>query len=239
MIQTLTWDSAFFGLRIGRTDIWEMADWQVLQQDFAAGRFDLLYVFSHIPVQAPLPQAKRVDTKVIYRKMLTTAPAPVDSHVQAFADKVPDEALLRLALVSGQYSRYRTDGQFPAGSYERLYRRWMENSTNGQLADVVLCYKRGKEKQGVITLRLENGVGSIGLIAVDVTEQGRGIGTALIGAAEEWLRKKGAQAFEVITQQENASARRFYEKRGFVQVSATDIYHLWAVSSGHENGEGL
>src|SRR3712207_1738599 len=45
---------------------------------------------------------------------------------------------------------------------------------------------------GVVFASLKDDIGHIDLIAVDPAAQGRGIGRALLGAAEEWLRAEGA-----------------------------------------------
>jgi ribosomal protein S18 acetylase RimI-like enzyme len=47
-------------------------------------------------------------------------------------------------------------------------------------------------------------------IVVTRTERGRGIGSALIRAAETWARERGAEAMRLDTQANNVRALRFY-----------------------------
>ena len=229
LIRTLPWDSDFFHLRIGRVDVHAATDWELLREMVESGQapFDLLYVFSDAELPAPLPAARRVDTKVVYRKMVSPAEPSEDGHILEFEGTVPDAELYRLALVSGRYSRFNVDERFPEGSYERLYRRWIENSVNGLCAETVLCYVEGDSTLGFVTLGMNAGEGEIGLIAVDPHWQGHGIGAKLIRAAERRLQARGVDSLEVATQQDNTTACHFYEKCGFVKKSGTDIYHLW------------
>ena len=230
MINPLSWDSAFFHLRIGKVDIETSTDCELLRKTMENGGapFDLLYVFSRLDGPVSIKSAKLVDTKVVYRKKLTRIDQPQNRLVQTYENTIPDEELYRLALISGQYSRFNTDERFPAGSYDRLYRRWIEGSVNGQLADRVLCFVEGGSKLGFVTLKkTTREEGSIGLIAVDSPVQGRGVGTALIEAAERWFLTQGVNSMDVATQKDNVSACRFYRKCGFVQESSVDIYHLW------------
>lgn len=227
-INHLPWDSTFFGLPIGRFDIEHPEDWSKLQDEMICDNtYHLLYIFDHTGSQTPLPGAALIDTKVIYEKSLPPALFPLCPEIHFYRGTAPDADLYSLALVSGKYSRYKMDDHFPRGSYERLYKKWIENSVMGKLADVVLYYAESGKKLGMVTVRLQECLGSIGLIAVDPAHQGRGIATSLIRAAENWLLENGGQRMQVATQANNIAACSLYEKNGFKKISSTDIYHLW------------
>ena len=53
-------------------------------------------------------------------------------------------------------------------------------------------------------------------IRVAPAVRNRGIGAALLSAAEAWARTRGARALEVETQNTNVPACRFYARHGFV-----------------------
>ena len=57
-------------------------------------------------------------------------------------------------------------------------------------------------------------------IRVAPASRGRGVGRALLGAAEAWAQAHDARWLEVETQNINAPACRFYERNGFVLQSA-------------------
>ena len=60
------------------------------------------------------------------------------------------------------------------------------------------------------------GTGYINLMAVAEAWQGRGIGTALLLDAERW---RGPRGMRVIVSDENAGARRFYERNGYAEIA--------------------
>ena len=228
LIKKLSWDSDFFGLRIGRVDILISDDWLSLQGMLLEPiPFDLLYVFDKTNNVTIIDDAKLVDTKVVYGKMLHPSLRNQSPNVHFYDDSLPDRDLYSLALISGQFSRYKLDSRFPKGSYERLYRKWIENSVNGTLADMVLYYSNAINKKGMVTVCRNGEQANIGLIAVDPVSQGQGIGTELVMAAEQWLQLRGVKYFEVATQNNNISGCRFYEKIGFRRISETNIYHIW------------
>lgn len=134
-----------------------------------------------------------------------------------------------LALQSGICSRFRTDPGFAAGVYEQLYMRWIENSVAGILAREVLVFRPepGVPETGMLTLSAEFDRVSIGLLAVDELARGKAVGTQLIRAAQQRTRAWGLAKLQVVTQQENEKACRFYEQRGFTAERVQNIYHIW------------
>lgn len=52
---------------------------------------------------------------------------------------------------------------------------------------------------------------------VDPTRRGSGIGVALLDAAVGWARERGAAAVTLWVMRANASAKRLYERHGFVE----------------------
>lgn len=227
-IRCLDWDSDFFGLRIGRVDVSSAEELESLsaQESTFKQQFDLLYVFCPQSIRWQAEQATLVDEKTIYAKRVV--PQAVDVQAEIYMEDVPDEDLYRLALVSGEYSRYRLDNRFPKGSYERLYRRWIEQSVNGNMADRVFVYRENNHIHGMLTLQWDDHKVDIGLVAVDTGVQGHGIGSLLIHTAENWLaHHTSVQTLSVATQWANTKARRWYEKNGFAVEGVTNIYHWW------------
>ncbi|MGD0054812.1 MAG: GNAT family acetyltransferase [Acidimicrobiales bacterium] len=52
-------------------------------------------------------------------------------------------------------------------------------------------------------------------LCVAPAHQGRGLGSAMMGAAEQWLRHHGAVKVQVMVRHTNASAVHFYEHLGY------------------------
>ncbi len=75
---------------------------------------------------------------------------------------------------------------------------------------------------GFATARMlpEDDMGEIHLLAVDPEHQGRGVGTALTGAATDWIREQGAAVAMVETGGDDghAPARAAYERAGYTAL---------------------
>jgi len=55
----------------------------------------------------------------------------------------------------------------------------------------------------------------IGILAVAERAEGRGVGSALLSAAEDWARSRGARRLTLNVFEKNRRARALYERRGF------------------------
>jgi dTDP-4-amino-4,6-dideoxy-D-galactose acyltransferase len=80
----------------------------------------------------------------------------------------------------------------------------------------------------MITLGIKEKVANIGLLAVDETLHGKGIGMSLIEACVRYCKAENIITLDVPTQLDNAQACKFYEKCGFTEKSVQSIYHFWA-----------
>jgi len=63
-------------------------------------------------------------------------------------------------------------------------------------------------------------------VATDPAARSRGIGCALVRAAETWLRERGVRKVQLLVRQTNAGVARFYERLGFEQ-SAVIVMQRW------------
>lgn len=228
-IRRLEWDSDFFGLRIGRADLQTIEDSAELaaMHEYLKEDYDLLYVFDANHVGFCADNAKLVDEKVLYSK-------PCE-HKQFFDDvmlyqqPIPNESLYHLAHVSGGFSRFKLDKGFKAGSFEKMYDRWIENAcpkdgTNKQ----IFVYGSSDTAKGMITVDYTGYLAHIGLVSVDTDCQHSGIGSRIMSSVEEYLFQLGTiKTLEVPTQKANKDACRWYEKNGFRVESVIDIYHWW------------
>lgn len=228
-IRFLSWDSEFFGLRIGRVDMQTHADATELQKrhEELKQQFDMIYVFDVNAIGLGAEGARLVDEKILYSK--PCEPSKQFSDISFYQGKTPSEDLYRLALVSGGYSRFKLDKRFPKGSYERLYNRWIENAcpaegTNKQI--LTFLDSHGVTK-GMITIDFQGELGHIGLVAVDTDVQHQGIGRKIMSTLDGYLFEHGVKTIEVPTQKANSNACRWYEKNGFVIQSKIPIYHWW------------
>jgi dTDP-4-amino-4,6-dideoxy-D-galactose acyltransferase len=137
------------------------------------------------------------------------------------------DKLISLTLQSGIYSRFKTDKNFPAEAYEKLYITWIKKSCDKSIAFRILIYGEMKNPSGFITLTGNDSEAQIGLIAVDEQHRGQGIGRKLIEAAINTAKNHNFTTLKVVTQGANQQACLLYEKCGFVIDSKINIYHYW------------
>lgn len=221
-IEHLAWDSNFFGYRIGRFLVEEEDDFNIenLKEKSLAEGYRLVYIFSKKPLCTNIPP---IDIKVVYSRDITAADAGYPLLPQA--TKATD-VLYSLAFRSGKYSRFRLDEKIGKEAFQKMYKRWMDNSLAGTGADKVFKYEIDGEEAGFITIS-HGETANVGLIAVDEKYGRRGIGSALMESAFRDAFDHGARTIALPTQKHNVEACAFYEKKGFKITDTTYIYHLW------------
>ena len=228
-VERLSWDSDFFGLRIGRAVVSSEEECAALagQRKNLEKDYDLLYVFTSHGKRFPDDKAKLVDEKVVYSLSKVVSSEANPSVVLWDANKGVTDDLLHLALVSGKYSRFKLDESLPIGSYERLYSRWIEQSVSHAMATEVFCYMIDNTPRGLVTLDRKEEKGVIGLVAIHEDCQNRGIGSAMMRHVVHYARQNQCDNLSVATQLNNLPACKLYEKSGFGMESVTDVWHWW------------
>lgn len=224
----LDWDSAFFQLRIAKAVVALEDDVAELrgQAEELRSQYDLIYIFSEPGLEMPFEQAVLVDKKAIFTLNDPGCFEP-DPHIESWESSEGAEPLVPLALVSGKYSRFKLDSRLPAGSYERLYTRWIEQSVSKAIATEVFCYMIDRQPRGLLTLDRRNDRNVIGLVAVDEEFQHQGIGRALVKHAVSYVNTCQGKHLSVATQLDNEPACQLYSKCGFSLESVTKIWHWW------------
>ncbi|UOQ74432.1 GNAT family N-acetyltransferase [Hymenobacter cellulosilyticus] len=171
--------------------------------------------------------ARLADRKITYCIPTDSAPQQLAEGIEPITVVTPQ--LRSLALQSGCCSRFLTDPGFAAGVYEELYTRWIENSVTGDRAREVLVYRPAPTapEMGLLTLEVHHDLINIGLLAVDEMARGQKVGTKLVAAARQRTAQWGFPTLQVVTQQDNLNACRFYEQCGFHAERIQHVYHIW------------
>jgi dTDP-4-amino-4,6-dideoxy-D-galactose acyltransferase len=166
------------------------------------------------------------DRRVIFCGV-PTSETSLSSEICECGERVPTEAIDRLAILSGVYSRFRKDPRFPPPLFEALYRRWIARDLAECPPGVV--YLAGSQGQpvGILTIRRTIDSAQVGLVGVSPEARGRGWGRALLRSGLAWAAQKGLPEFKVATQLDNQSACRLYEGAGLMVKERVDIYHFW------------
>jgi GNAT superfamily N-acetyltransferase len=83
----------------------------------------------------------------------------------------------------------------------------------------------GGRRRSPGSMRVQRASASIGIAVLDGW-RGRGIGTALMAAAEDWARGRGLEVLELDVATPNHGGRRLYERLGYVRVAESMVKSL-------------
>lgn len=133
-----------------------------------------------------------------------------------FAENEDMQAVRDIAQGAFTTSRFFLDQAIPLPVARQIKGDWAENYFRGQRGTQMIIARDGQGVAGFIQL-IQN---TIDLIAVRSDAQGRGIGTAMIGFANENTGLLGAG-----TQFENAGSVDFYIRNNFVARNTTIVLH--------------
>ena len=200
---------------------------------------------SSLPEGVSLPGLK-VDTKTTYVSLLSSFDrsslvtcAFMGTHVRVvrhLREELGDQVsptLRELAISSGEWSRFRTDGSVPRNVFEAMFEAWITNSINRSLADEVFIAQDliTNKDVGFITVKRHGTVVNIGLLAVAQTHRRMGIASMLLSRATLWAMEHTGfisnASLSVVTQGSNDAACCTYEKFGMNVSIVQEVQHVW------------
>lgn len=232
MIEQLTWDSKFLGLKTARIQHSESTTTASLLTQAQKQGYKLIYAFANemdfidSTVLTDF-NGQLVDQKVVFSRALNNNQTAICESVQAFNTQANSDELLELAYESGKYSRFKLDTKFKPDVFKRMYQLWIQNSINDEMADYVFVIRQENTTIGMVTLKLAGNTAQIGLIATAPNMQGKGLGRQLIQKCEQTALQGNCDTLQVPTQLHNHQAIAFYKACGFHIESITNIYHFW------------
>jgi dTDP-4-amino-4,6-dideoxy-D-galactose acyltransferase len=236
MVEYLSWDSDFFNKKIGKInyDVPDEATLKKILEKAKMEHYQLLYVF--VPERfciggdiLKVYSGKLVDRKILYSQSVknTLEQNRFPETVMPYSETVVSTELENLAYLSGKYSRFRLDKNFEPKDFFRLYKIWITKLVQKEMANSIFIAKNDDAIVGMVTLKYGEEIGTIGLLSVFESEQGKGYGKKLINACIYDLYKRNISNLEVYTQTDNILACRFYEKCGFTHKLTSYVYHFW------------
>jgi len=234
-LEFLPWDSEFFGRRVQRTDgdILSERDIRHIDRQAVLSGTSLLYHFQsaeHIALCSLLCENgfRFIQQQAVFISQKDAGArdaAGGRSGVSVFRQGVDrPESLYGIALEVGRHSRFALEPSVGAEKTDELYRRWVDNSCSGALADLVLVARSGSEVRGFCTVKSKNGCMTIGLIGVSEKARRAGVGTALMLAARREASRRG-QYISVTTQTNNIAAMNFYARCGLALSQVQCVFH--------------
>jgi ribosomal protein S18 acetylase RimI-like enzyme len=96
-------------------------------------------------------------------------------------------------------------------------------------SSAVLGAKKDGALLGSVMVGSDGHRGWVYYLSVRTAHQNGGLGSELMRAAEEWLRRQGAVKIQLMVRKGNDTALRFYEGRGY-ETSDVDVLSKWLTS---------
>lgn len=224
--EILQWDSVFFNFKVAKINNDVLLN-DLLLKKMNDGNVKLAYYSSRNKLTETSNEYYNidlVDEKITFLKEIEKS--FLISKTESYPEKYPDKQLINLAIESGIYSRFNVDLKIGRKKFEELYTQWIVKSVSKEIADDVLVYKIDEEIAGFVTVGQKNERANIGIIAVDKSYRGKGIGKTLMKTAENFYFNK-LKLIQVVTQGDNLPAIKLYESCGYKHEKTEYFYHLW------------
>lgn len=227
MIETLDWDSEFFGVSVGRVAP-ATTDLVAAAAEADAKGVDCTYLLLAADDADRLMEAQRAGFTVVdIRIELGAETVSVDDpdHGCRIADPDADASWLkRIASQRFTNSRFFADPHFGREAAGGLFEAWITRGLAGDGRQVVVL----DDRAGFVICGRDTSLheGIIELIATS-DSAARGSGLRLMSGAHDWFLAQGLRSASVVTQVANVPALRLYERVGY-RARRTDIWlHRW------------
>jgi ribosomal protein S18 acetylase RimI-like enzyme len=237
--QLLDWDSQFFGCRIARLSGDQLSPDEVpgIDRWCASQSVDCLYFLADCRSPETIAAAEQggfgfKDLRMTYEWKSSLGAVglrpQIAERVTVRGHQEKDvEELVAIARRAHTDTRFYFDQRFDRANADLLYETWLRKACAGS-AQQVFVGETGGSPAGYLSCHLEgDGAGSIGIVAVDPSFHGQGIGRAMILQALLWFAEQGATDISVVTQGRNVLAHRFYQSAGFLTRAIECWYHKW------------
>jgi dTDP-4-amino-4,6-dideoxy-D-galactose acyltransferase len=227
--RVLEWDSRFFGMRVAQITVAGAVDSHDLLECLERSDAEVICVF--LPTETAEQyrsvlegsSGKFYDRKVTFGKQVDPAFAAWDPSIVETTTE--SDELLQLAYASGHLSRFFLDPGFNR-HFKALYGEWIRKALREDDSKV-FTLSDSRRMLGMVSVSVENGIGKIGLMAIDKDSRGAGLGMRLVKQCEAHYDSINASACSVVTQKDNIGACRLYQRAGYVIANEQDIWHVW------------
>jgi dTDP-4-amino-4,6-dideoxy-D-galactose acyltransferase len=239
-ISKLEWDSNHFGFLVGCLPSQDLSDEELgtsLERAKSEG-FHLLYGFAkngRLVTSALLVRYSGLLAchRANFKRCLLQHPVEDDFpelpgvQIRLYPTGAASTSLLELGVLASQYSRFQSDPRISRERANELFRIWTERSTQREIADAVFVAEVDKQIVGFVTVKENQRIGTVGLIATAARYHRRGIGRLLLEHAHRWMIDRKIVETQVSTQVENVAACQFYARAGYQLASEESVYHFW------------
>ena len=226
----LEWDSAFWGVTVGRVEDDRLSEATSgrLDEWVRAHSVDCVYLLLRADDSPSLAAAQETGFRLVDVRLELERGVDVHEGVGAVRAHHEEDlpALRAIARTAYDGTRFFADPGFPDERCRDLYETWIAESCAGW-ADVVLVAERGGSVAGYVTCDRDGGGAVIRLIGVAAADREKGVGADLVFGALGWAAEKGATRLTVVTQGGNVPGQRLFQRLGFRTASVGLWLHKW------------
>lgn len=110
----------------------------------------------------------------------------------------------------------------------------------GRLAEMMesgeflVAQNRSGEIVASVFVEVKGKRGYLGMLAVDPAEQGKGLGRVMVGAVENYCRKKGCSGVDLVIINLRTDLPPFYRKLGYVETGTEEFHPSRKLKPGVE-----
>lgn len=234
LVTLLDWDTAFWGMRIARLNASSLAHDSAARVKIICEKEKVccLYFSADGSSAETLTLAnnygfKFVDVRTDLVCESISRPKATDRGIRA-ATQGDLPLLKEIARSSHHDTRFFKDQNFDPKLAGDLYARWIERDFEKNTLLVCDSFDSPGTPCGYISCeQTANGEGRIGLIAVEHSQRGKGLGLRLVDSSLKWFSESSISTVRVATQGTNVSALRMYERSGFVTAEVRLWFHRW------------
>ncbi|MFT4553527.1 MAG: dTDP-4-amino-4,6-dideoxy-D-galactose acyltransferase [Chlamydiales bacterium] len=231
----LDWDTDFFGVKVAKILIPNLSLEQLRNVLSDLDRENVKLVYWPADKEVSLDVIQSINGQLVDRRTsfeinlqnLNPSHYALSDLIEKYEASMDASELEKLAIQSGEYSRFSVDQNIGREKFEALYKSWIRKSLSKEIADEVFVIRDKGSIAGMVTLGNKNGKGSIDLLAVDVQYRGKKYGETLVRAAQGWFIKNGYEMGVVVTQKNNIPACNLYKKNGYSVSSVEYFYHFY------------
>ncbi len=221
MIETLAWDSHFFGKKIGRLNTaLPLADKTALESFARHERYDLVQACVDTGDKDSIIALEKlgfafVDLRLTLTHRFSNDTSPQsDTHIR-LSTPADIDALKRVSHHSfTEVSRFNWQQAFTTEHIDRFYDVWLENGVKGAHDDLCFHYELNNIILGFTTIKVNNDMAGIGLIAVRAEARKQGIADALVTNVMAYARQHKLEGIYSVTQGRNIPTQKLYQKHG-------------------------
>jgi len=223
-LRKLEWDSQLFGYPVGSQVYYSDIDLSSFPSEYSD--FRVVYLTSKEKLNLSFFEDVKVYFELELSHMHSDVQPEFKGEVEPYIGKGNQE-LIALAFESGKFSRFSVDQNFNAFEFEKLYFQWIIKSLSKEIAEEVLLVHIDGIIAGFVSLKINDHLCEIGLLATSSDFRRQGVGKQLIDASVSFAVRHGKSKLVVPTQLRNLDALNFYGKMGFKESSRDFIYHIW------------